>query len=71
MTCVAIVGHWRTFGWGNKSLAILFVLILVLVPLGIVFKEKTWAKRLEAIGRTDLQLGYSWVLLATMLFGDI
>jgi hypothetical protein len=69
--CEAIIGHWRTFGGWNRLLAVFFVLILVLVPLGLVFKEKTWVKSLEALGKANLLLAYCWVLLGTRLFNNL
>jgi hypothetical protein len=71
LVCEAIAGHWRTFGGWDRLMAVFFVLILVLVPLILMFKEKTWIKSLEALGRANLLLAYSWVLLATRLFNKL
>jgi hypothetical protein len=71
MTFIALAERWGTYGWWNKVLAMTLVLNLVAVPVFLIFKEKTWAKRLEIMGKANLVLGYSWVLLATLLFNRL
>jgi hypothetical protein len=71
MTCFAIAERWGTYGWWNRVLAMTLVLSLVAVPVAVVIKEKTWAKRLETLGKANLALGYSWVLLGTLLFNRL
>ena len=69
-TSVAIVGHWSTYRWMDRALAVAFILTL-LFPLSLVFSRKGRMKVFGAAAINSMGLGYIWVFMATLLFNRL
>jgi hypothetical protein len=64
---VSIGGHWSTYRWMDRLLAVVFISTLLLFPLSLVTR-KGRMKVLRSATPNLLALGYIWVFIATLLF---
>lgn len=66
---LAIAKHWKTYDWLSKSLGIVFLLNLAIVPLATIVKLRKGEKaKPDILVQTAYINAYIWVMLATMLF---
>ena len=66
---LAIAKHWKTYDWLGKSLGIVFLLNLAIVPLATIMKLRKGEKaKPDVLVQTAYINAYLWVMLATILF---
>lgn len=64
----AIVGHWTTYDWLRKILAVILLLSLL---LGLALRHKSLYKtrqERERVSEALLQQAYVWLMIVTTLF---
>lgn len=66
---LTIAKHWKTYDWLGKSLGIVFLLNLAIVPLATIMKLRKGEKaKPDVLVQTAYINAYLWVMLATILF---
>ena len=63
---LAVFTHWRAFDLASKLIAICLLSSLVTMPIIAIWREKT--SKIELPRSQIIQIGYSWLLLAMILF---
>jgi hypothetical protein len=68
---IVVVGHWGTYDWMKRAMAIILALCILIFPLQWAFTKKGRMNLLRSERTRCLGIGYSWVLLATLLFNHL
>ena len=63
--CFTIAGQWKTYDWIKKLLAGVLLLNLGTVPIAIIVRLR---KGKTSKSDISVQVAYTWLLLATILF---